>query len=71
MAKTLELHFNAEDGAARISVRNPKDSLTPDEIKAAMDIIAQVDVFSSAKGKLVSAESARLVDRTSQDIDLP
>ena len=35
MAKTLELNFNAEAGSAKVSVRNPKESLTRTEIKAA------------------------------------
>ncbi len=69
MAKTLELNFNAEFGSAKVSVRNPKESLTPTEIKAAMDQIILADVFFSNDGKLVSAKSARMIDRTTQDIE--
>lgn len=71
MAKTLELNFDAEFGAAKISVKNPKDSLTPAEIKTAMDAMVQADAFSSAKGSLVKANSARVIDRTTEDIVLP
>lgn len=70
MSKTLELNFEAEGGPMKISVRNPKDSLTPAEIKSAMDKIVVSNVFSSANGHIVSAKSARLVDRTTQDIEL-
>jgi len=71
MAKTLELNFNAESGSAKISVWNPKESLTPAEIKDAMEQLILADVFYSTNGKLVSAKDARIVDRTTQDIVLP
>lgn len=72
MAKTLELSFNVENGGdAKISIRNPKDSLTPAEIKAAMQEIIQSNVFVASKGSFVSVKSARVVDRTTQDIVLP
>lgn len=71
MAKTLELNFNAQFGSAKISVRNPKESLTPTEIKDAMDQLILADVFNSTNGKLVSVKDARIIDRTTQDIELP
>jgi hypothetical protein len=71
MSKTLELSFNGDAGSLKISVRNPKDSLTPVEIKAAMDKLIQANVFESGAGNLVSAAGARMIDRTTQDIVLP
>lgn len=71
MAKTLELNFGGEFGPVKISVRNPKDSLTPAEIKAAMNKIVLAKVFTSSNGDIISATSARVVDRTIQDIVLP
>lgn len=70
MAKTLELNFNGELGPVKISVKNPKDTLTPAEVKAAMDKMVLANVFTSANGNIVSAASARVVDRTTQDIVL-
>ena len=70
MAKTLELNFNAELGSAKISVRNPKEFLTPAEIKAAMDQMVLANVFVTGKGNLVSVNNARMIDRTTQDIEL-
>ncbi|MGM9923196.1 MAG: DUF2922 domain-containing protein [Bacillus sp. (in: firmicutes)] len=70
MATTLELNFTAQDGPAKMSIRNPKDSLTPAEIKAAMQGMTASGVFTSGNGQLVSAKSARLVDRVTQDIEL-
>lgn len=69
MAKTLELNFEGQAGPAKISVRNPKDTLTPTEIKAAMDQLILSDAFMTNNGGLVSAKSARIVDRTTQDIE--
>lgn len=71
MAKTLELNFDAEVGSAKISVRNPKENLTPAEIKAAMEKMVQANVFITAKGDLVRAVNARVIDRTTEDIELP
>jgi hypothetical protein len=70
MAKTLELNFDGEYGPVKISVRNPKASLTPAEIKAAMDKIVLANVFTSANGGIVSVKNARVIDRTTQDIEL-
>ncbi len=71
MAKTLELIFDAEFGIAKVSVKNPKEPLSAAEIKAAMDQIALASVFTTAKGRIVAANSARVIDRTTQEIQLP
>jgi len=71
MSKTLELNFDAELGSAKISVRNPKENLTPAEIKAAMEKIVQANVFNTTNGDLVRAVNARVIDRTTADIELP
>jgi hypothetical protein len=70
MAKTLELNFDALAGPAKITIKNPKDSLTPAEIKAAMDEIVVSDAFMTTNGNLISAKGARMIDRTTQDIEL-
>ncbi|WP_075983665.1 DUF2922 domain-containing protein [Bacillus massilinigeriensis] len=67
MAKTLELSFEGRIKPVKIIVRNPKDSLTPAEVKAAMDSMIQSNIFSNA---LVSVVGARYIDRTTQDIEL-
>jgi hypothetical protein len=69
MAKTLELIFNGEFGSVKLSVKNPKDSLTPVEIKTVMDQIILANSISGRNGRLVSVNMARLVDRTAQDIE--
>lgn len=70
MAKTLELIFDGENGAVKISVKNPKESLTPVEIKAAMDQIILANSIRAPKGSPVSAKLARFIDRTVEEIEL-
>lgn len=71
MAKTLELVFNATTGPTKLSIRNPKNGLTPLEIKTAMNELIQANVFTSSKGNFESINSARYVDRSTEDIVLP
>lgn len=69
MAKTLELIFNGEFGSVKLSVKNPKDSLTPVEIQTVMDQIILANSISGRNGRLVSPNTARVVDHTTQDIE--
>lgn len=70
MAKTLEMNFNAEFGTTKISIKNPKDSLSPTEIKTAMEAMVQSNAFKTTKGDLIGVVDARVVERTTQDIEL-
>lgn len=70
MAKTLELIFNGESGDVKISVKNPKESLTTVEIKDVMDQIILANSFRAPKGSPVGAKLARFIDRTVEDIEL-
>lgn len=64
MDKQLELHFLTEMGrTARIVVQDPKDDLTEEEIKAAMQTIVDANAFYSTSGALVDIKEARLVER--------
>jgi hypothetical protein len=69
--KTLELTFNAEFGTARIAIRNPKEPIDSAKVKAAMNQLVVADVFKTSNGDLVSPKSARVIDRETQDIELP
>jgi Protein of unknown function (DUF2922) len=69
--KTLELTFNAEFGPARISIRNPKEPIDPAQVKAVMNQLVTVNVLKSSNGDLISPKSARVIDRETQDIELP
>lgn len=69
MAKVLELNFQAQAGEAKLSVRNPKEPIDPVQVKAAMDQIVLSDAFLTTKGRLTGVINARIVDRTTQDIE--
>lgn len=70
MAKTLELNFDGEKGSVKVPIRNPKEPLNPAEIKAAMEKMVQANIFVSGNGDLVGVNSAKLVERSTQDIEL-
>ncbi|WP_243385416.1 DUF2922 domain-containing protein [Bacillus kexueae] len=64
MAKTLELQFLNEEGkTVRLSIDEPKSTLTSEEVSQAMDVIISSDVFISNGGKFVSKKGARIIDR--------
>jgi hypothetical protein len=69
--KTLELTFNAEFGPARISIRNPKEPIDPSQVKTVMNQLVAANVLKSSNGDLISPKSARVIDRETQDIELP
>lgn len=68
--KRLEMVFrNSNDGRASISVDDPKDDLTSEEIKATMDGIIEKGVFYSPGGDLVDLIGARIVTTEVEDIE--
>jgi len=69
--KTLELTFNAEGGPAKISIRYPKEPVDPAQVKAVMEQLVAAKVFMTGNGELVSPKSARIVERETQNIELP
>ncbi|AZB42580.1 DUF2922 domain-containing protein [Bacillus sp. FJAT-42376] len=71
MAKTLEMQFVNEQGkTVTISVDAPKESITNEEIAAAMDGLLGSGVFTSGGGNLTSKKGARTIDRTVKDMDI-
>lgn len=71
MAKTLELQFVNEEGkTAKLSIEEPKDSLTPTEISQAMDTILSANVFTSSGGKFVSKKGARIIERQVTEVPI-
>ncbi|OKL35330.1 DUF2922 domain-containing protein [Domibacillus mangrovi] len=70
MAKVLELNFQAQDGTANVSIRNPKEPIDPVQVKAAMEQIIAANVLYSTKGELTGVIGARIIDRNTQEIEL-
>lgn len=62
MTKTLEMVFRDAFGKETIiRLADPKDSLTPAEVDAAMDLIVSSNIFTTKTGDLVQAAEARIV----------
>ena len=66
--KELELKFRNAAGQSRtITVKNPKDGLTKEEVDTAMNAIVAANIFTSNGGDLVEAVEGR-VRTTTLDI---
>ncbi|AEE91913.1 conserved protein of unknown function [Tepidanaerobacter acetatoxydans Re1] len=64
MDTNLELVFRNRAGKnARISLQDPKDDLTADEVQALMDNIVTKNVFETTGGDLIEAVEARLIQK--------
>ena len=64
MDKNLELLFRNTAGKnARISVQDPKEDLTTEEVQALMDNILDKNVYETPGGDLVEAVGARLIQK--------
>jgi len=64
MAKTLQLQFEAANGKnITISVDDPKDSLTSEEIETGMNAIISSNVFHVEGDPLTLGTNAKVVER--------
>jgi hypothetical protein len=69
--QTLELMFTTSGGGTmRLTISNPKVSLTPAEVASVMDLIIARNVFMTSSGTIVGKKAARLVEQTVADIAL-
>ncbi|QIB27521.1 DUF2922 domain-containing protein [Caloranaerobacter azorensis] len=67
----LEMIFkNQLDKKTIISVDNPKDDLTEEEVSAAMNEIILKNIFSFSGGDLVAISGARIVTTNVQELNL-
>lgn len=56
--------FLTEEGKkVSMSVKDPKENLTTEQVSAAMDKIISTNVFFTESGDLVKKDSANIVDR--------
>lgn len=51
-----------------ISLDNPREDLTADEIKAAMELVIARNIFTSSGGDLVSNYDIKIIDITTNDL---
>ncbi|ABW20059.1 DUF2922 domain-containing protein [Alkaliphilus oremlandii] len=60
--RVLELNFIKEDGkAAKITIANARENLTPAEVKVVMEHIISKDVFAPSGKGLVEAGGAKVI----------
>ena len=70
-SKKLVLVFKNSIGKEiTITIEDPKDALTEAEIKAAMDLIVEKNIFKKNNYDLVEAVEARIVNTQTQEYDL-
>lgn len=67
----LQMIFKSEeDGRVTFSIDEPKDDLTGEEVKGAMDTIIGTNVFYSNGGDITTSVGARIVRTTIEEIDI-
>lgn len=71
MSKTLVMTFLTQEGkTVSLSVKDPKDNLTKEQINAAMDTIITSNILFTDSGDLIKKDSANIVDRNVNEIAL-
>jgi hypothetical protein len=71
MASTLEMIFVSSSGnKVTLRVAEPLETLTEQEVKAAMNTIVEKNIFTSNGGDLVAVADARIVSREVTDLDI-
>ena len=71
ITKKLVMTFkSSDDKKVSISIDDPRENLTENEIKEAMDTIIEKDIFSPNGESLVEAISAKVVQTDTTDYDL-
>lgn len=69
--KKLELKFTNLDGkTVTYSLDQPVEPVDTEAVNAAMDEIIAQNAFTSSGGDIVAKKSARVVDRSVEEIDL-
>lgn len=69
--KRLVMSFKTnDDKKVSISIDNPRENLTEDEIKSAMDLVLAKGVFAPNGAEIVSTLGAKVVVTDTTDYDL-
>ena len=68
--KLVMVFKNEVDKQVSISIDDPKDTITEAEIKAAMDLIVEKNIFKKNNYSLVEAVEAQIVNKQTNEYDL-
>ena len=74
MVKTQSLRLSWRNQAGRVfslSINNPRNNITQEEIEAFMDLAIQKNIFATTGGDLVAKYDAHLLDSQDQDFYTP
>ncbi|MBW4827904.1 MAG: DUF2922 domain-containing protein [Clostridiaceae bacterium] len=67
----LQMIFkNLEDRRVTLSVDNPRNDLTGEEVRNTMDNIIETNVFDSNGGDITTTVGARIVRTTIEEIEI-
>ena len=69
-AKLQMIFKNLEDRKVTLSVDNPRNDLTGEEVRSTMDNIIETNVFDSNGGDLTTPVGARVVRTTIEEIEI-
>lgn len=65
MERTLQLTFRNEEGRRQtLTLADPRDNLTANEVEEVMNLILQKNIFSGSGGDLIEALAAQVIGRT-------
>lgn len=71
MTKRLVMSFrNADGNRVSLSVDDPRENITDEEVKAAMQTVLAQDIFDSNGGNLVEIVDATIVETTKTDLNV-
>lgn len=71
MNTKLQMVFkNQNNSNITISLDDPREDLTGEEVKTAMETIVAGEVFESKTGKVVAAASAKIVTTEIRDLEI-
>ncbi|MGB9682875.1 MAG: DUF2922 domain-containing protein [bacterium] len=70
--QTLRLTWRNTAGRSySLTINNPKDNITVEEIEAFMDLAIAKNIIQSSGGDLVAKQDAHMIDLTDQDFYTP
>lgn len=71
MKRELKMLFQTDNGSkVTYSLPDPKPGITKEEIKTAMEVVIEKNIFQSINGELVLPLDARVVETTEKTFDL-
>ncbi|AOY75636.1 DUF2922 domain-containing protein [Clostridium formicaceticum] len=71
MKKVLEMTFKKEDDStSKFTLANPRQDITPQEVKAVMESILSENIFRIGGSELVEIDTAKVITTTEEILDL-